>query len=274
GVEELDHELVDRLPDIDRLIRDFGQAHPQRHFRIDRCRFSPQRLTQIEAIPPLTHDHAKQQGRLAVVTDQEGGRVFVAALPFGDVGQLQGAPLRGDGRIADAVQIIKSTVQPEKDLRPLGFDRSARRYYVPAVERGEVIPGGYAQGGEAVVGELDENPFRLLADDIHLLDTGHVKQSLSQGLRFPDELPLRLTLRLQRVQRKGHVGIFVVHHWTDNATRQVKGLVAEFLARLIELIGDLGGWRAVAQDHRGERQARARKGLGSVVPAEVLPPRS
>ena len=83
---------------------------------------------------------------------------------------------------------------------------------------------------------------------------------------------MRLTLRLQRVQRKGHVGVFVVHHRTDDATRQVRGLVAEFLPRLIELLGDIGGRRAVKQDHRSERQARSRKGLGSVIPAELLHP--
>ncbi len=270
--EELDHELVDRLPDIDRLIRDFGQAHPKRHFRVDRRRFSRQRLAEVEAIPPLTHDHAKQQSRLAVVANQESGRVFVAALHFGDVGQLQRAPLRSDRRIADAIQIIESAVQPEEDLRPLGFDRSAGRHDVPAVERGEDIPRGDAQGGEAVIGELDEDPLRLLADDVHLLDARHVKQSLSQHLRFADEVPLRLTLRLQRVQRKGHVGIFVVHHWTDHATRQLSGLVAEFLPRLIELVGDRGGRGTVAQDHRSERQARARERLGAVIPAEFLHP--
>src|SRR5947199_8663316 len=96
-----------------------------------------------------------RKDRLAVVADQEGGRVFVAALHFGDVGQLQGAPLRGDRGIADAVQIIESTVQPEEDLRPLGFDRPAGRHDVPAVERGEDVSRGETQGGEAVIGERD-----------------------------------------------------------------------------------------------------------------------
>ena len=49
-------------------------------------------------------------------------------------------------------------------------------------------------------------------------------------------------------------------------------LVAEFLPRLIELLGDIGRRRAVAQDHRGERQARSRKGLGAVIPAQFLHP--
>src|SRR5690349_4757517 len=83
---------------------------------------------------------------------------------------------------------------------------------------------------------------------------------------------MRLALRLQRVERKGHVAIFIVHNGTDNATWQVQRLVAEFFPRLIELLGDVGGRRAVAQDHRGERQARSCKGLAPVIPAELLHP--
>jgi hypothetical protein len=87
-----------------------------------------------------------------------------------------------------------------------------------------------------------------------------------------DEAPMRLPLRLQRVQREGHVGVFVVHHRTDDAARQVRSLVAELLPRLIELLGNVGGRRAVTQEHRGERQARSRKGLGPVIPAQFLHP--
>src|SRR5688572_21659944 len=83
---------------------------------------------------------------------------------------------------------------------------------------------------------------------------------------------MRLTLRLQRVEREGHVGIFVVHQWTDHATRQVSSLVAEFLTRLIELLRDVGGRRTVAQDHHRERQTRTRERFSPVIPAELLHP--
>ena len=45
GGEEFDHELVDRRADIHRLIGDFRQGQPQRHSRIDFCRFGIQRFT-------------------------------------------------------------------------------------------------------------------------------------------------------------------------------------------------------------------------------------
>src|ERR1043165_9710684 len=81
---------------------------------------------------------------------------------------------------------------------------------------------------------------------------------------------MRLAVRLQRIERKGHVGIFVVHHRTDDAKRQVARLVAELLPRLIELLWHIGRRRAVKQEHGGERQARSRKGFRPVIPAQFL----
>src|SRR5205809_3515098 len=49
-------------------------------------------------------------------------------------------------------------------------------------------------------------------------------------------------------------------------------LLVKLLSSLKEQLGDIGGLRADAQDHRGERQARSRKGLGPVIPTELLHP--
>ena len=130
-------------------------------------------------------------------------------------------PCAATGGIPDGLQVVDGAVQPDEDLRALGFDRARGRHDVPAVERGEEVSRGHAQCCEAVIGELDEDLLRLLADDVHLLDARHVQQSLAQDLRIANEAPMRLTLRLQRIERKGHVGIFVVHHRTDHAGRQV-----------------------------------------------------
>jgi hypothetical protein len=99
-----------------------------------------------------------------------------------------------------------------------------------------------------------------------------VQQALAQGFGIADEAPMRLALRLQRIEGKGHVSVFVVHHRPDGARRQLTRLIAEFLARLIELLRDIGGGRAVAQEDRGEREARPRKRLGPVIPAQFLHP--
>src|SRR5206468_12440573 len=69
---------------------------------------------------------------ISVVADQEARRIFVAPLHFGDVGELQRTALRGDRRIADLLQIVDGAVQPDEDLRTLGFDRAGGRHGVAA----------------------------------------------------------------------------------------------------------------------------------------------
>ena len=49
-------------------------------------------LAQLQRIPALFHDNAQDHGGLAVMANQEGCRVFVAALHLGDVGQFQVRP--------------------------------------------------------------------------------------------------------------------------------------------------------------------------------------
>ncbi len=97
-----------------------------------------------------------------------------------------------------------------------------------------------------------------------------MQQALAQRLRIAHKGTLRLTLRLQRKQRKGHVRIFVIDHRPDHAGRQVGHLVADLLARLIELLLDFRRRRAVEQGQRGERQARPRVRFRTVVPAQLL----
>ncbi len=87
--EELEHEFIDGFTDIDRLIRDLGEGEAGGQFRRNRLLLGLQRLAEVQAVPAILHDDAEHQRRLAVVADQEGGRVLVAALDIGDIGQLQ-----------------------------------------------------------------------------------------------------------------------------------------------------------------------------------------
>jgi hypothetical protein len=146
GDKELDHELVDRAANIDGLIGDLGQRHPERHLRVDCRRFPLHGLAEVEAVPPFTHDHTEQQGGLAVVADQEGGRVLVAALHFGNVGELQRAALRDDRGIADVIQIVDRAIQADEHLGALRVDRACGGHHVAGVERGEECLRGHTQG--------------------------------------------------------------------------------------------------------------------------------
>ena len=107
--------------------------------------------------------------------------------------------------------------------------------------------GDDAQRREAVVGELDEDPFRLLADDVHLLDARHVQQSLAQRLRVADEArdaarPCAFSAYSAKVTSE--YSSLTIGPMTPRG--KLTRLVAELLARLIELLRDVDGRRAVA----------------------------
>ena len=99
-----------------------------------------------------------------------------------------------------------------------------------------------------------------------------MQQPLAQRLRLPSEIPLRLALRLQRVQGEGHVAIFVVDERPGDAAGQLRRLVLHFLSRLVELRLDLRRRGIVPQRQRGERETGAREGFSAVVPAQFLQP--
>ncbi|MCY1405577.1 hypothetical protein D9M71_208210 [compost metagenome] len=268
--EELDHELVDRGADVDGLIGDLAQTHAQRQLGVDRTHLVVQGLAQIEAIPALAHDDAQQQGRFAAVADQEGRRVFIAAPDRGDVRQLQRAALRHHWRVADLLQLIEGAIQAQEHLRPLGFHGTGRGQGVLPVERGEHLLRADAQGGQALMGELDEDALGLLADDINLLHPRHVQQPLAQHLRVAHQPALRFAPGLEREQGEGDVGILVVDHRADHAGRQRLRLVADLLARLVELLRHFCRWSGVKQAQRREGQARSGVGFAAVVPAQLL----
>ena len=241
--EELEHELIDGLANVDRLIRDLGEGEAGGS-SADICFcFGLQRLAEVETVPALLHDDAEHQRRLAVVADQEGGRILVAALDLGDIGQLERAPARYDRRVADLLEIVIGAVEADEDLRPVGVDRSGRRDRVLALERGEDVAGADAERRQPGIGELDEDAFRALAQDIDLLDARHMQQALAQSFR-PRAVSRRggMPGAFDGIEREGDVGVFVVDERAHGALRQVARLVAQLLARLIELArGPLAG---------------------------------
>src|SRR5262249_48184648 len=74
------------------------------------------------------------------------------------------------------------------------------------------------------------------------------------------------------IERKSDVGILVVDKRAKHARRQVAGFVAQFLARLVELLGDVGRRCAVLEGQGHEGEPRPRHRLDAVVPAQLLHP--
>src|SRR5262249_21322244 len=210
--------------------------------------------------------------RLALIADQEGRRILIAAADVGDVGELEIAPARHDRRVGNLLQIVIGAVEPYENLRPLGIDRARRRDGVLALERREDVLRADAERDEPRIRELDEDPLRALAEYVDLLHAGDVQQLLPDRLGLPHEEARRHPRRFQGVEREGDVGILVVDEGAEHAGRQVPGLVAQPLARLLELFRDVGRRRAVPDGYRHEVEARPRHRLDAVIPAQLLHP--
>ena len=204
------------------------------------------------------------------MTDQEGRGILVAAADLGDVRELEVAPARHDRRVGDLLEIVVGAVETHEDLRPPGVDRSRRCDGVLALQGGEDGLCADAEGHQARVGELDEDPFRPLAQDVDLLDAGDLQQALADRLGLPDEQARRHAGCLQRIKREGDVRVFVVDEGAKGARRQVTGLVTQLLACLVELLGNFVRWRVILQRELHEGEAGPRDGLDAVVPAQLL----
>ncbi len=147
---------------------------------IDSDGFCVQRFTQVQTVPAVAHHNAQQQGRLTLVADQKGRRVFIAALHRRHVLKLQRFTPRHNRRVADFLEGVEGTVQTQKHLRPAGFNRTGRGQDVLVVERRKNVLRSNTQCCQPLVGERHENSFGLFADDIDLLHARHMQQTLAQ----------------------------------------------------------------------------------------------
>ena len=178
--------------------------------------------------------------------------------------------MRRDGRVAHLLQFIKRAVDADENPGTIGFDRARGRQGVLLVQGRENILRIDPQRGQALVRELDIDALGLLADDIDFLHAGHMQQALAQRLGVAHQFALRLAPGLEGIQRKGHVGVFVVHHRPEHTCGKIAGLIAQLLARLVELSLHLLRRGRVQQRERGERQTRAHKGFRALVPTQLL----
>src|SRR5205085_10953453 len=210
GNEELEHELIDSLGNVDRLVSDLAQGDAERQTAGNRLGFRLKCLAEVQTVPPLLHDYAQRKSGLALVADHEGGRILMAAAHFGDIGELEVAPARYDWDVGDLLEIVIGAIKTHKHLRPLGIDRARRRAGVLVSQRSEDVLRRDAEGDTPWIGELDEDPLRAFAQDVDLLHAGNVQQFLPDRFGPPDEQAPRHPRRLQGIERKSDVGILIV----------------------------------------------------------------
>ena len=207
---ELHHEFVDRRGDVDGLIGHLVERHPERQRLCDGRGPVLKRLAERETVPALLHNRREHDGGLALVADEVGGRILIAAANLGDVGELQRPPRSHDRRVGDRLDTVISAVDPDEDLRAPSVDRACRRDGVLPLQGGNNSLCRHAEGRQFGIGELDEYLFGTFTEDVDLLDAGHVQEVLADHLGLPNQLTHRHALGLERIKGEAHVRIFVV----------------------------------------------------------------
>ena len=108
---EFHHELADRCVDVDGLVADLGERHAERQGLGDRARSLFQRLAEFQPVPALLHHRREHDGWLALMADDVGRRILVAATDIGDVGELQRASAGDDRRVGDGLDAVIGAVE-------------------------------------------------------------------------------------------------------------------------------------------------------------------
>ena len=240
GDEELQHELADSLPNVHRLVDNLRESHARGQCARDLLLFRIQRSAQIQSVPTVLHHDAEYQRGLAIVTDQEGRRVFVTTFDLGDIRKSERTTAGGDRRIADLLQIIVGAIEAYEHLRPVRIDRAGGSHGVLTLERVKNVSRTDTEIRQPGIGEVDEDALRALALDVDLLDARYVKKALPECLGFTGELSRRHAVSLERVDGEDDIRVLVVDKRSLHPGGKFGRLIAEFLARLIELLGNRG----------------------------------
>jgi hypothetical protein len=158
----------------------------------------------------------------------------------------------------DGVGAGERAGHPQIDAVCRGIHRSTRRDRVLLGDAVEDLLRRDAERRELCMVQLDEDLFRLLADDVDLVDVGNAQEPLANVLGARLERGQTEAVRAQHVDRGIDIAIFVIEVRPDDAGRQVAFDVADLLADLIPQLLHHGRRRPVDQVDLNEGDA----GLG------------
>ena len=261
-----DTEFVDDV----RLIGDLGDLDADRQLRSDGLHRLFQVLAERDDVGAVSHRDAEPDGRLAAFAHDEGRRVLVAALDRGDVAEPEHTAVSLHRHGGDGFGAGEGAGDPHIDTVGRGIDRSAGDHGVLLGDAVEDLLGGYAEGGELCVAELDENLLRTLADDIHLVDVGNAQQGLADVLCPRLEIGEAQAVRRQHIDDGIDVTVFVVEIGADDAGGQIAPDVAHLFAHLVPKVLHLGGRSFIREKDLDEGNARLRIALHAVEIRQVL----
>ena len=152
----------------------------------------------------------------------------------------------------------------------VGVDLAARQHAVLIAQAFGDHERRDPERGEPLVGELDVDLLRLLADHVDLLHHRHLEQPPLDVLGNVGKLPLADAVALDGIEQPGHVAVFVVEDRADDAFGQLELEVAELLARLVPRLALIRVRGAALHRDRHAAVALARIGHDLLEVVELL----
>ena len=227
------HELVDGMVNCIGLVGDYDRLDTNRQVGLQLLHCVVNVFAEREHVAAIAHRNRQPQPGRAVDAEHRVRRIGIFPPHLGDVGQPHIA--------AADIEIHRENVffRRHRAAHPQHYgllvcgDHARRSNRVLRPQGSRKLRRLESIAGELRRRELDENAFCLLANEVHLIDIGHLQQPRSDILHVIAQLAMREPVGRKSIDDAVSVPEFVVRYRTDDALRQGQFDVFDLLADLI-----------------------------------------
>ena len=261
---EHDHDRFDeRLGELaDGLAHDLGLIGHEVELDADRKALHQafgrmvQALAEGEVVAAVAHVDADADGRLAVDAEHLGGRVAVAALDRGDVGELVEVSVDPEVQVSDVLRRHERAGDVDQHVLMRRVDHAGGNHGVLLGDRREHPLEAQVEVGELLRREAQVHLLILVAEDLDLADVRRAQELGSRGLGEVARLARREAVVGDAVDDAEDVAELVVEEGPDHALRQGHPHVVDLLADLVPGVLDLFARRRFLEVDEDGRLAR------------------
>ena len=215
-------ELVDGVLDDAGLVGDEVDADADRQLGGDLVQLASQRLAEVQHIGARLHADGEADGGLAIVAEQRGRRVDVAALDVDHVAEAEEAVVDAQIERFEAFLAGELAADPHADAFRAGLDDAGGRDGVLRLHRLQHRRHVQAEIGDPARVEFEVDRLVLRADEVDLADIRHgVHDVGAGGLDIVAQLPIRQAVGGERINVAIHVAELVVVERPRHALRQL-----------------------------------------------------
>ena len=204
-----------------------------------------QALAEGEIVAAVAHVDADADGGLAVDAEHLGGRVAVAALDLGDVGQLVEATIDPEVEVGDALGLQQRAGDVDEHVLVRRVDDAGGHDRVLPCDRRQHFVEVELEIGELLGREAEIDLLVLVAEDFDLADIWRAQELGPRGLGEVARLARREAVIGDAVDDAEDVAELVIEEGPDHAVRERRLYVADLLADLVPDVVESRAWASI-----------------------------